>query len=284
MKVGFASMNNPDHMRPDVLARELEARGFDSLWLGEHSHIPVEQVTPFPGGGELPQEFLSMMDPFLGLLLAATATEHLILGTAVALPLQHDLFFFAKTVATLDLFCGGRLELGVGAGWNEEEMADHTSVPWAKRYRALDECVAALRALWTDDPAEFHGKYYDFDPAWSRPKPLQRPHPPVICGVSGKVGRAHALAWADGWMPLDVRLVDVAKRVGWFRQSESAAGREPMPITLHAMAQPTLATLEHYRELGIHRVVVVADAAQLAEPGRTLAFLDRYAAMIPALT
>ncbi|MFI5053466.1 MAG: LLM class flavin-dependent oxidoreductase, partial [Acidimicrobiia bacterium] len=140
-------MNNPAELAPDVLARELETRGYDSLWIGEHTHIPVARTTPYPAGGEMPNQYREMMDPFLALLLAATATDHLLIGTGVALPLEHDLLDLAKTVATLDRFSDGRLLFGVGVGWNQEELANHQPIRWAQRYRALAECVAALRTL-----------------------------------------------------------------------------------------------------------------------------------------
>ena len=140
MRVGFTSMNGPGDPRPDVLARELEARGYDSLWYGEHPQIPVRRRTPYPAGGEMPEPYRWMMDPFLSLLLAGTATERLLLGTGVALPLEHDVFDLAKTVSTLDRLCGGRLLFGVGAGWNQEELANcQPAVPWSRRYAALGE-------------------------------------------------------------------------------------------------------------------------------------------------
>jgi alkanesulfonate monooxygenase SsuD/methylene tetrahydromethanopterin reductase-like flavin-dependent oxidoreductase (luciferase family) len=136
VQLGFSAMNNVADLAPDHLGRELEARGYDSLWIGEHTHIPVARLTPYPAGGELPVQYRAMMDPFLALLLAATATEHLLVGTSVALPLQHDLIDLAKTVATLDQFCGGRFLFGVGAGWNVEELANHRPIGWAQRLRA----------------------------------------------------------------------------------------------------------------------------------------------------
>ena len=138
-------MSNPADVAPDVLARELEVRGYDSLWIGEHTHIPVSRATPYPAGGELPALYRMMMDPFLTLMAAAAATERLSVGTCVALPLQHDVFDLAKTVATLDRLSGGRVLFGVGVGWNVEELANHRPIRWSQRYRALAECVAALR-------------------------------------------------------------------------------------------------------------------------------------------
>ena len=147
MQLGFSTMNTPDDVRADVLARALEERGYDSLFMGEHSHIPVSRKTPYPAGGELPPQYLRMMDPFVSLTMAAMATTTLRLGAGVALALEHDVMDLAKSAATLDLISGGRLLFGVGVGWNEEELANHRPIPWKKRYLALEECVGALRRL-----------------------------------------------------------------------------------------------------------------------------------------
>ena len=285
MQLGFASMNTPLDLAPDVLARELESRGYDSLWIGEHSHIPVSRRTPYPAGGEMPAQYKSMMDPYLSLLLAATASDRLLIGAGVALPLEHDLFALAKAVSTLDHLSRGRLLFGVGVGWNEEELADHRPVRWAHRYRALGECVAALRALWTEDEAEFHGEFYDFEPVWSFPKPRQEPYPPLLCGTSGKVGTREAVAWADGWMPMDIALGNVARKVARFREIAAAGGRDPaaIPITIVTWGDPDLATLAGYRDLGVARVVVGGARTGWDDPGTTLPCLDAYAAMMPEL-
>jgi probable F420-dependent oxidoreductase len=278
-------MNTPDDVPPDVLARELEARGYDSLWIGEHTHIPVARTTPYPAGGELPDAYRTMMDPFLALMVAATATERLLVGTGVALPLQHDLFDLAKTVATLDRLSGGRVLFGVGVGWNEEELADHRPIRWSQRYRALAECVAALRALWCDEESEFHGEFFDFEPVWLLPKPVQQPHPPVLCGTGGRLGTREAVAWADAWMPMDAALGDVAKKLGLFRSAAERAGRDPdsIPITIVAFGDADLAKLALYRDLGVERVIVGANRTGWDDPSTTLPCLDRHAAMITAL-
>lgn len=283
MRLGFTTMNTPEEVRPEVLARVLESRGFDSLWVGEHSHIPASRRTPYPTGGEMPAQYTRMMDPFVSLTLAAAATTELLLGVGVALPLEHDLFALAKTVATLDIVSAGRLLFGVGVGWNEEELADHSPIPWNKRYRALEECVEALRRLWIDDESEHHGEFFDFDPVWSYPKPAQRPHPPVICGMAGRLGTDHALRWGDEWMPMDVALGNVAKRVDRFRAAAAAAGRGEIPITMVTFGDPTLETLQHYRDLGVHRTVVGASRTGWDDPTTTLAYVDAYAAMVPQL-
>ena len=276
-------MNTPEEVRPDVLARALEDRGFDSLWIGEHSHIPASRRTPYPAGGEMPSPYSRMMDPFVGLTLAATATTVLLLGTGVALPLEHDLFALAKSVATLDLISGGRVRFGVGVGWNEEEFTDHSAIPWRQRYRALEDCVAALRALWRDDDAEHHGEFFDFDAAWSFPKPIQRPYPPVVCGMAGRLGTEHAARWGDEWMPMDMALGDVAKRVAKFNARTAHLGRGRIPITLVTFGDPTFDTLKEYRDVGIERVIVGASRTGWDDPATTLPCVDHFATIIDEL-
>jgi probable F420-dependent oxidoreductase len=225
-----------------------------------------------------------MMDPFVSLTAAACATERLLIGTCVALPLEHDLFDFAKSVATLDRASGGRLQLGVGVGWNEEELANHRrDIPWSQRYRALAECIAALRALWTEDEPEFHGRFYDFDPVWSYPKPRQVPHPPILCGTGRKLGTAHAVAWADAWMPLDIALGDVARKIGRFREIAAAGGPDDIPITIVAFGDQSPDTLRHYRDLGVRRVVVGVAPQVGGDALAALPFIDRCAALIDEL-
>ena len=283
MELGYTTMNTPEDPPPAELARVLEDRGYGSLWIGEHSHIPVSRRTPYPAGGEMPAQYTRMMDPFISLALAAAATERLLLATGVALPLEHDLFALAKTVATLDHTSGGRVVFGVGVGWNEEQLGDHRAIPWAARYRALAECVAALRVLWCDDEAEFHGEFFDFDPVWIFPKPLQRPHPPIVSGSAGRIGTRQAVEWADGWAPMDVALGDVAKRVGRFREAVADAGRAEVPVTLVTMGDPDPDVLRAYRDLGVTRVVIGAARTGWADPSTAYPFIDRYAALIPDL-
>jgi probable F420-dependent oxidoreductase len=283
MELGFSSMNTLEDVPPDELGRALEARGYESLWMGEHSHIPVSRRTPYPAGGEMPEQYAHMGDPFISLTVAAVATERLRIGTNVSLPLEHDLFAFAKTVATLDHASGGRLELGVGVGWNEEELADHTSIPWRQRYRALAECVEALRALWRDDESEHHGRFFDFGPVWSFPKPRQRPHPPLLLGASGPLGQIHAIAWADGWAPMDAGLGNVPRRIERFRDACAEAGRAPLPITIVTFGDPSPDALRTYRDLGVDRAVLGAAREGWADPATTYPFIDRYAALVDEL-
>lgn len=272
-------MNTPVDIAPRILGPLLENAGFDSIWIGEHSHIPVSRSTPYPTGGDMPWQYTTMMDPFISLTQIGEHTTNLLLGLGVALPLEHDVLALAKTAATLDLLSNGRLQFGVGVGWNQEELANHSNVKWSMRYRALAECVGALRSLWVDDESEFHGEYFNFDKVWSRPKPLQEPHPPIWFGAGGKLGSQHTIAWADGWMPLDVTLGDVTKRVNKFRQLSQDAGRQNIPISMVAFGDPILDTLLMYRDLGIERVIVGSGRDGWEDPSGVPAFIERYANM-----
>lgn len=288
MRIGFTSMNTAEDVRPSVLARALEDRGYSSWWIGEHSHIPVARQTPYPAGGEMPDAYRRMMNPFVSLAVAAESTSRLRLGAGVVLVLEHDLLDLAKTMATLDVLSGGRLEVGVGVGWNVEELANHRpDIPWSERYLAAAEAVTAMRRCWTDTEIEFNGRYFGFDALWMFPKPLQKPWPRIWFGVSGPLGQRHAVKWADGWMPIDVGLgagvEAVARRVGRFREAVAAAGRDPIPITLGTFGDPSPATLAVYRDLGVDEVVIGANRTGWDEPATTLGYLDRYTALVDEL-
>jgi probable F420-dependent oxidoreductase len=279
MKIGYTTMNTPADIAPRVLGPMLEDAGFDSIWIGEHSHIPISRATPYPTGGDMPWQYTTMMDPFISLTQIGEHTTNLLLGLGVALPLEHDVLALAKTASTLDVLSNGRLQFGVGVGWNKEELANHSNVKWSMRYRALAECVGALRSLWVDDESEFHGEYFNFDKVWSRPKPMQQPHPPIWFGAGGKLGSQHTIAWADGWMPLDITLGDVPKRVAKFRQLSTDAGRQDIPISMVAFGDPSLDTLLMYRDLGIERVIVGSGRDGWEDPSGVPAFIERYANM-----
>ncbi|MGQ9406355.1 TIGR03619 family F420-dependent LLM class oxidoreductase [Mycolicibacterium gilvum] len=282
MHIGFVSMNTPDDIAPDVLARELEQRGFESLWVGEHPQIPVSAA------GSMPPALLHaqqrIWDPLLSLLAAAQATSTLRLGTAVALPLEHELFTFAKQVATLDRFSAGRLLLGVGVGVRAE-LAVSSSIAWADRYRALSDMVAALRVLWTDDEAEHHGEFYDFEPVWCHPKPQQQAGPPLLAAATGPRAIGDCLPWADGWLPGDAAYRDLPGAVADFRRRAEDAGRDPATLDLTVMAwgDPSEKRLARYRDLGFTRVVIGGGRRDGTDPSTTVPFLDRYAPLVTEL-
>ncbi|MFI5559670.1 LLM class F420-dependent oxidoreductase [Amycolatopsis japonica] len=200
MEIGIATFITDEGIRPDVLAAAAEERGFSSLHLAEHSHIPVSRETPYPGGGELPRVYYRSLDPFVALTAAAGATSTLKLGTGVALLQQRDVIHTAKEVASLDLVSRGRFVFGVGVGWNREEMRNHGTDPRI-RGALVDEQLAALKEIWTKDEAEFHGEHVDFDPIFSWPKPVQKPHPPIYIGGAGEKAMHRIAKYGDGWLP-----------------------------------------------------------------------------------
>ena len=285
MHLAFSSMNTPDDPPPAELALALEQRGFESLWYGEHSHIPTAQTTPYPPGGEMPDPYKHMMDPYLSLMTAANATSRLRLGTGIALLMERDIFSQAKTIATLDHLSGGRVMIGTGVGWNQEEYENVNPHPFNKRYAVLRETVEATRKLWCEDQAEYHGTYIDFEPVWSAPKPTQPSGPPIFLGAMGPLGRKHAAAWADGWYPVDVAMGDVAKTLEHFREEVRQAGRDPAEVETNIQIMDTgnLDKLKHYRDLGIQRATIGVSMDMWDKPGEVMPMIDRYAHIIPAL-
>lgn len=285
MHLAFSSMNTPADPHPAKLARALEERGFESLWYGEHSHIPRSRRTPYPPGGELPEPYKRMMDPYLSLMTAANATTTLRLGTGIALLMERDIFSQAKTIATLDRLSGGRVLVGTGVGWNQEEFANISPHPFHKRYAVLRETVAATRVLWTQDAPSYQGEYIRFDPVWSEPKPLQRGGPKIFMGAMGPLGRKHAAAWADGWYPVDIALGDVADAVAGFREEVRAAGRDAdsVEINIQIMDTANLDRLKHYRDLGVHRATIGVSTDLWDQSQAVMPMIDKYAKIIPHL-
>ncbi|MFN0029625.1 MAG: LLM class F420-dependent oxidoreductase [Acidimicrobiales bacterium] len=285
MDVGFFSMNTDFGVRVDVMARALEERGFSSLWVGEHSHIPVSRATAYPAGGDLPKGYWHMLDPFVSLGMAAAVTTKLRLGTGVCLVLERDLVALAKEVATLDLLSDGRFDFGVGVGWNKEELATHTSIPFPQRYRALREAVAALRACWTQDESRFEGEFFNFDTLWSYPKPVQTPHPPVIFGAAGKLGMVHTAQWADGWCPIEVAFRDLSVGIDRMHAKLAEVDRQPadLPITMFAWGEPDEAKLARFQELGVAQVLFGTGTNTTGEHKATLDMLDRLAPAVASV-
>lgn len=260
MKIGVGMFPTEYSIGIVQLARAVEEHGFESLFLPEHTHIPASRKTPFPSGGELPREYSHSLDPFVALGAAAAVTARLRLGTGVCLVIERDPITLAKEVASLDYIAAGRVLFGIGGGWNLEEMEHHGTDP-AQRWRVLRERVLAMKQIWSNDEAEYHGRFVNFDPIWQWPKPVQRPHPPILVGGNGPRTLQRVVEYGDGWMPI-VRpgMPVLDDRIAELRRLAEQVGRGPIPITLWSPPRD-LRLLEHYQELGVERVVFGLSAA-----------------------
>jgi probable F420-dependent oxidoreductase len=288
MDFGYLHLNHLGCRRPSAMARELEDRGFDSMWVPEHSHIPTPIRSQYPGGDQLPSAYWHMMDPFVSLAMAAEATSRIKLATGICLVLEHEVLDLAKTVATLDALSGGRVILGIGVGWNEEELANARSdVPFAKRFSATRDRVAALRAAWTEDVAAFDGTYDRFSPSLVFPKPAQG-SVPIALGQAGPVGIRHAAEYADEWCPIDISLVgqsgeqSVEGGIRLFRRLLEEHGRDPgsVPISLFTWRRPKAERIEGLIDLGVTRLVITPPSMRVEDPDRSLEFIDECQAVI----
>ena len=278
MKYGIAMFPTDYAIQADELAREMEARGFESLWLPEHTHIPASRRSPWPGGGDLPREYWHTLDPFVALGAAAAVTKTLMLGTGICLVIERDPITLAKEVASLDHISRGRVLFGIGGGWNAEEM-EHHGTPFAERWKILRERIAAMKAIWTQDEAEFHGTYVNFDKLWSYPKPVQKPHPPILMGGAGPHARQRAADFDGHWMPIGGRAYSepVAESIADFRARAEKAGRDPAAVTVSIFGVPPDADkLAGLRDAGVARVVFFVPSA-IADT--VLPLLDGYAAV-----
>jgi probable F420-dependent oxidoreductase len=243
-------------IRTDELARELEARGFESLFLPEHTHIPTSRRSPFPGGGTLPREYSHTLDPFVALAFAATATTRLKIGTGICLLIQRDPIVTAKAVASLDLLSNGRFVFGIGGGWNVEEMANHGTT-YATRFSVLRERVLAMKEIWTKEEAAFHGESVRFDPIWSYPKPVQKPHPPILLGGESGHTLQRVVDFCDGWFPRG-RGGETPVLAGLedLRARAARAGRDMKTISVSVFGlPPDPAVVARYRAAGVMRVI-----------------------------
>ena len=272
MKIGIFSATTDDAAPPHQLAAAIEERGFESFWVPEHTHIPASRETPFPGGGELPREYSRLYDPFVALSAAAAVTRSLKLGTSICLVVEHDPIVLAKQVASLDLLSQGRVILGVGGGWNREEMRDHGTDP-GRRWSVLRERVEAMKEIWTRDEASYTGEFVHFDRVWSWPKPVQKPHPPVLLGSSTSAGLRRVVRYCDGWLPIGSPRL--AAQWDELRQLALAAGRDPASIPVSVFwARPRQDELARYRDLGAERAILSVAGSSLEE---ALPRLDLYA-------
>jgi len=275
MKYGVAMFPTDYAIQADALARELEARGFESLWLPEHTHIPTSRKSPWPGGADLPRDYWHTLDPFVALGAAAAVTTTLMLGTGICLVIERDPIILAKEVASLDFISGGRVLFGIGGGWNAEEMEDH-GTPFGERWKILRERISAMKAIWTQEEAEYHGKYVNFDKLWSFPKPVQKPYPPILMGGSGPHARQRAAEFDGHWMPIIGR-DPLDEAIADLRQRAEKAGRDPAAVSVSLFGvRPDEGKLAAWRDLGVARVVFFVPSA-LA--GTVLPLLDQYAAV-----
>ncbi|MFI4988397.1 MAG: LLM class F420-dependent oxidoreductase [Alphaproteobacteria bacterium] len=238
------------------LAAALEARGFESLFLPEHTHIPLSRRTPFSGGGELPKRYAHSHDPFVALSFAAAATRKLILGTGICLVAQRDAIVTAKCVSSLDQFSGGRFVFGIGGGWNVDEMENH-GARYESRFKLLRERVLAMTALWTEEEAAFHGEMVSFDPVWQWPKPAQRPHPPIILGGESDHTLKRVVEFCDGWFPRASASFKGGEAVARLHRAAELVGRDPAALSITVFRAPAdQAVLADYRAAGIKRALL----------------------------
>ena len=259
---------------PDALAREAEARGFESLWLPEHTHIPVSRRSAWPGGSVLPKEYSHTYDLFVALATAAAVTTRIKVASGICLLVERDPITTAKEVASLDHLSGGRVLFGIGAGWNAEEMEHHGTV-FRTRWKLLKERVQAMKAIWSQDEAAFDGDFVHFEPIWSWPKPVQRPHPPVILGAHGPQALARVVDYCDGWIPIGVRSGDLPTEIGVLHRLARENGRDPQTISVNVYGVPAdREVLVRLRDAGATRAVF---SLPPAGPEKVLTLLDRYA-------
>jgi probable F420-dependent oxidoreductase len=279
MEIGFSTFLTDEGIGPGEFGRGVEERGFAAVFLAEHTHIPVKRETPY-GASELPKAYYRSLDPFVALSAIAAVTEHVRIGTAIALVVQRDPILLAKESATLDLISGGRFEFGIGAGWNLEEIRNHGTDP-ATRIRLMRERVLAIKEIWTNKHAEFHGEFVDFGPIFQWPKPIQRPHPPVLIGGPGLAVLHRVVDYGDGWMPFISAVISVrtlARRITELNELAEQHRRAPIPVsvvvTTDLPQEAAAEILDRLAELAVHRVIFNLDALPT---GETLRLLDGYA-------
>ena len=275
MDFGIGYFPTADAVGPDEIARLAEERGHESLFFAEHTHIPASRESPYPGGGELPRKYSHTYDLFVALTAAAAATSRLRIGSGICLVVERDPITTAKEVASLDRLSGGRFEFGVGAGWNREEMSNHGTDPRI-RMRLMAERVEAMKAIWTEEEASYHGELVQFERIWSWPKPAQRPHPPLLVGGNGPTVLDRVLRFGDAWLPNYSRGAE-----GILSRAEELRSRAERPIDLMVMGVPAdVGALERLAAAGSRRVVhwVPSAGADVVESS-----LERWEAAIAEL-
>ena len=277
MKYGVFIFTTDETMHPAELGRAVEERGFESLWFPEHAHVPTSRTTPYPlsDDGSLPREYTRLLDPFVAMTAAATATESLMLGTGICLISQREPIKLAKAVASLDFLSGGRVLFGIGAGWLREEV-ESFGVRFEQRWKLTAERIAAMKLAWTEDEVEYHGEHVDVQKTWIYPKPVQKPHPPILIGAASKWARQRVVDWADGWMPNYTKPAFIQKGMADIRERAQKAGRDPDSISVTVFgARP--ASLAEFEQMGVERCIL---GLPYAGDDEVLAKLDEYASLI----
>jgi len=282
MSTTFGAMMFPTDyaIQPIELARAVEERGLDSLYFPEHTHIPTSRRSSWPGGGDLPEEYWHTHDPFVALGAAAAATTRIKLGTGVCLVIERDPIVLAKECASLDMISGGRLVLGIGGGWNAEEMEDHGTV-YETRTLKMREQIEAMKEIWTKDKTEYHGEIVDFPSMMTWPKPTQKPHPPVIVGGAFRLAARRAIRYGDGILPFAASTGSGSAEefMPVWRRMAAEAGRDPQSLSVTVGGAPEdLVVLRRNRDLGVTRMNVRLPPAKADE---ILPILDRWAKLIP---
>ena len=279
MHFGVTMFATDQVMRPDDLARAAEERGFVSLYVPEHTHIPVSRRTPPPSGDAvLPDYYKRAFDPFVAMAMAAAATERLRVGTGICLVAQRDPIVTAKAVASLDHLSGGRFVFGVGFGWNADEIEDH-GIEMRRRRDVAREHLLAMQRLWADDEASFEGEYVHLPPSWSWPKPTQKPWPPVLIGgAAGPKLFAHVAEYADGWIPIGG--AGVREALPQLHRAMEAAGRDPATVRVIPFGTiPDPGKLDYYASIGIDEVVLRVPAG---DRDAVVPVLDDYSKLVEA--
>jgi probable F420-dependent oxidoreductase len=270
MDIGLFVIANNQAMNIVELAKEAESRGFDSLWIPEHSHLPT--ASKYPGGLPIPKDYAHTYDPFVTLSAMASVTSKIKLATGICLIIERDTIFTAKQVATLDQVSNGRFEFGIGAGWNRIEM-EHHGTDYTSRFRRMKEQVVAMKTVWKEEEASFSGEFVNFESMWSWPKPLQTPHPPIWLGGESIHTLRRIVDYCDGWLPRVRDAEKVLEGMGTLKQLAQEAGRD-IPVSAFAMP-PKLAS--QFRDAGAQRAILMLPAAGR---DKTLATMDQYAELI----
>lgn len=279
MQFGLTIFPTEYTAQPDEFARRAEERGFESVWFPEHTHIPVDRRSPWPGGPELPREYYNTYDPFVALTAAAMVTRELKLATGICLIVQRDPITTAKTISTLDRISNGRFLFGIGGAWNAEEVENH-GVSFKTRFPLLRERVLAMKAIWSQKEASYHGQYVDFDPIFSDPKPAQQPNPPIIMGGDGPTTLDRIIEFCDGWMPIARGGLPegLETKVRDLRTRAEAAGRDPDAISVSLFGcPPTPEAIDECERIGLQRVVF---GIPTRSPDEVWATLDARAKLI----